>query len=99
MICASSLRSRASWSAELRQLCSRRQLAVPQQIGDFLKRRVIREFMNIDPAVGQNSILAVDVTNRRRAGNHILQANIFRISRDSQRSSDDLPSTFSPCHW
>src|SRR5579884_1796982 len=43
------------------------QLAKPEQVADFFKRRVVGELVNIDAAVGEDTAITVDVTNARGA--------------------------------
>src|SRR5579864_6236032 len=43
------------------------QLAEPEQVADFFKCRVVGELVNIDAAVGEDTAIAVDITDARGA--------------------------------
>jgi hypothetical protein len=35
----------------------------PEQVADFLESRMIRKVVNVIPAIGENSLIAIDVAN------------------------------------
>ena len=49
-----------------------RQRAIPQQVRRLFKGAFARQFMNIDPAVRQDTGVAIDVADRRSRGNNTL---------------------------
>ena len=53
---------------------ARRQPAMPEEITDFLERRVPREVVNVVAAVGQHAAVAVEVTDRRRTGDGVFES-------------------------
>ena len=59
---------------QLPQLVRLRQPPKPQQVADLLKRRVVREFMNVVPAISEHARFAIDVTNARSGRDDPFQA-------------------------
>ena len=51
-----------------------RQIAVPQQINDLFKGRVLGQVVDVIAPVDQFAVLAVHVTDGRLAGDHVFQA-------------------------
>src|SRR5262249_34244231 len=49
------------------------ELPVPEEIGRFLKRRVIRQIVNVDPAVCKHSGITINPANTRVSCDNSLQ--------------------------
>jgi hypothetical protein len=45
-------------------------MPVPQQIADFLKRGMIRQIVDVVPAISQHSLLAIDVADAGSSGGY-----------------------------
>src|SRR3989304_533694 len=67
------------------KLVARRQPSVPQQIADFLERHAalgIRQVVNVVPVIRQNAALAVEIADRRLAGDNVLETGFgLRVAR------------------
>jgi hypothetical protein len=59
--------------AQLAQFVSRGQLTEPQQVTDFLESGVVRQFMDVDSAIGQNTLLTIDVADAGSGSYHSLE--------------------------
>ena len=59
--------------AQLAQFVSRGQLTEPQQMTDFLESGVVRQFMDVDSAIGQNTLLTIDVADAGSCSYHSLE--------------------------
>ena len=55
------------------QFLRTRQASKPQQVTDFLKRRVIGEIVDIDSAIGQYTLFSIDITDAGGGRDHPFQ--------------------------
>ena len=63
MMEASSLRSRARLSFNSCKLGAVRQATKPEQIADFFEVRMVGQFVNVDAAISEDALIAIDETN------------------------------------
>ena len=66
--------SRGKLRLQVAQLRAVRQPPVPQQVTDFLERRVRRQIVDVVPAIGQDPAVAVDETDARRGRDDVFEA-------------------------
>ena len=68
---------RAARGRELRlqiaELGARREPAVPQQVAHLLEGGARRELVDVVPAVGEDTLLPIEIADRRRRGDDILE--------------------------
>ncbi len=62
-ICGGMLAGRGELFGELGELVAAGKMAVPQQIGGLLEGGLVREFVNIDAAVGEHAGISIDPAN------------------------------------
>src|ERR1700688_2618358 len=59
---------------QLAQFGAGRQLSEPEQVAGLLKIRVVRQFMDVDAAIGEYPAISVDVANLGIGGNDSLKS-------------------------
>ena len=59
---------------ELLQFGAVGQLPEPEQVADFFKVGMIGEFVDVDAAIGKNTLVAVDVTDAGISGNYTFES-------------------------
>jgi len=59
---------------QISKLSARRQASMPQEEADLFERGGLREIVDVVSAVREHAALAVQVTDRRRCGDHVLES-------------------------
>src|SRR6202040_147162 len=60
------------------ELVGAREAAVPEEEADLLEARLLRELVDVDPAVGEDPLVPVDVADRRIGGDDVLESLSLR---------------------
>jgi hypothetical protein len=58
---------------QISKLSARRQASMPQEEADLFERGELREIVDVVPAVREHAALAIEITNRRRRGDDVLE--------------------------
>ena len=59
---------------QIAELGARRQPPVPEQVADLFEGGRLRQVVDVVPAVGEHPLLAVEITDRRRGRDDVLEA-------------------------
>src|SRR5579863_2502911 len=59
---------------QLAQFATRRELSKPEQIAGLFKVRMIRQFVDVDATISQNSAIPVDEADFRTGGDDALES-------------------------
>ena len=62
--------------AEIAELGAGWKPAIPQEVTDFFERRVLREIVNVVPAIRQHPAIAVEIADRRRRGDRVFEPRL-----------------------